>query len=115
LGKDVLALDLTVNFSIDGENPHGVIQRLCIKCGDCVTGCNFSAKNTLYMNYLPLAAKNGADIFTQTKVEWVESLGTGAGWRIHGQHYTDGISHDSFTLDARSVVLSAGAINSTEI
>jgi hypothetical protein len=25
------------------------------------------AKNTLYMNYLPFAAKNGTDIFTQVK------------------------------------------------
>ena len=67
------------------------------------------------MNYLPLAAKNGADIFTQTKVEWLEKLAGGAGWRIHGQHYTDGLAHQPFTLDARNTVLSAGAVNSTEI
>ena len=115
LGQHAEALDVAVNFHIDGPNPHGVIQRPCTKCGDCVTGCNFSAKNTLYMNYLPLAAKNGADIFTQTKVEWLEKLAGGAGWRIHGQHYTDGLAHQPFTLDARNIVLSAGAVNSTEI
>ncbi|MSV29261.1 MAG: GMC family oxidoreductase [Bryobacterales bacterium] len=114
LGQQVEPLDVAVNFHIDGLNPYGMIQRPCTKCGDCVTGCNFSAKNTLYMNYLPLAVRNGADIFTQTKVEWIEKLAAG-GWRIHGQHYTDGLSHSSFTLDARNVVLSAGAVNSTEI
>ena len=80
-------LNIAVNFKYDGPNAQGVLQRPCVKCGDCVTGCNFSAKNTLYMNYLPLAAKNGADIFTQTKVEWIEKLSDG-GWRIHGQHVT---------------------------
>ena len=75
------------------------MQRPCVNCGDCVTGCNFSAKNTLYMNYLPMAAKNGADIFTQTKVEWIEKLSSG-GWRIHGQHVTSAVAKESFTLDA---------------
>src|SRR3954469_7433598 len=107
-------LDIAVNFKYDGPNAHGVLQRPCVKCGDCVTGCNFSAKNTLYMNYLPLAAKNGADIFTQTKVEWIEKLSSG-GWRIHGQHVTSLVAKESFTLDAANVILAAGSINSTEI
>src|SRR4051794_13943862 len=72
-------LNVAVNFKYDGPNAQGVPQRPCVKCGDCVSGCNFSAKNTLDMNYLPLAAKNGADIFTQTKVEWIEKLSTGGG------------------------------------
>ena len=66
------------------------------------------------MNYLPMAAKAGATIFTQTKVEWLEKLSAG-GWRIHGKHVNDDMSGHSFTLDAREVILSAGALNSTEI
>src|SRR5262249_41842184 len=104
-GLDATPLNLAVNFHFEGPTDHGVVQRPCSKCGDCVTGCNFSAKNTLYMNYLPLAAHNGADIFTQTKVEWIEKL-PGGGWRIHGQHVTS-TGHDSFTLDARNVILAA--------
>ena len=103
-----------VNFTIDGKNPYGVDQKPCTNCGDCITGCNVGAKNTLYMNYLPLARSAGAEIYTQTKVEWVEKLPTG-GWRIHGSHVADDISSKSFTLDAKNVVLSAGAINSPEI
>ena len=37
------------------------------------------AKNTLYMNYLPMARKAGATILTQTKVEWLEKLAAAAG------------------------------------
>ncbi len=114
LGKHAEALNLAVNFDIDGPNAHGVEQRPCRMCGDCITGCNFKAKNTLYMNYLPMAASQGADIFTQIKVEWVEKLDAG-GWRIHGRRYKDQWKSQSFTMDARNVILAAGAINSTEI
>ena len=114
LGSHAQALNIVVNFDIDGNNKYGVEQHPCKKCGDCVTGCNFHAKNTLYMNYLPMAAANGSDIFTQIKVEWIEKLRDG-GWRIHGQHYADALNHSSFTMDCRNVVLSAGSVNSTEI
>jgi cholesterol oxidase len=110
----VRPLNLAVNFRYDGPNAQGVVQRPCVKCGDCVTGCNFSAKNTLYMNYLPMAAKAGADILTQVKVEWIEKLAAG-GWRIHGKRVDSPVESESFTLDAANVILSAGAINSTEI
>ena len=57
MGTHVTALDIAVNFTIDGMNPHDVEQKPCIDCGNCVTGCNVRAKNTLYMNYLPMAKK----------------------------------------------------------
>jgi cholesterol oxidase len=114
LHTSAVPLDLAVNFKFDGPNDQGVVQRPCTLCGDCISGCNFSAKNTLYMNYLPLAAQKGADIFTQTKVEWIEKLPQG-GWRIHGQHYENQTKRDKFSLDSRNVILAAGSINSTEI
>jgi cholesterol oxidase len=114
LGTHAQALNIVVNFTVDGPNAFGVDQKPCINCGNCVTGCNVRAKNTLYMNYLPMAAKAGATIFTQTKVEWIEKLAAG-GWRIHGKHVRDDFSGDSFTLDTGEVILSAGSLNSTEI
>ena len=114
IGTRAEALHIAVNFDIDGQNPYGVDQKPCISCGDCVTGCNVGAKNTLYMNYLPLAARGGASIFTQTKVEYIEKRADG-GWRIHGRHYDDDQSDQKFTLDAGNVIMAAGSINSTEI
>ncbi len=114
LGITVEALNIAVNFTINGTNPHGVEQRPCNDCGNCVCGCNVKAKNTLYMNYLPMARNAGATILTQTKVEWLEKL-SGGGWRIHGQYVRGAGDSDEFTLDAGEVVLSAGALNSTEI
>ncbi|HUK17612.1 MAG TPA: GMC family oxidoreductase [Bryobacteraceae bacterium] len=114
LGMNVQALNIVVNFAPEGPNAFGVNQKPCIDCGNCVSGCNVTAKNTLYMNYLPMAAKAGATIFTQTKVEWLEKLAAG-GWRIHGKHVNDDFSGQSFTLDTREIILSAGSLNSTEI
>src|SRR5581483_3003745 len=82
IGNEAFGLNITVNFTLDGPNAQGVPQKPCIDCGDCVTGCNVGAKNTVYMNYLPLAQQNGTDIFTQSQVDWVEKL-AGGGWRIH--------------------------------
>jgi len=114
LDQQAQTVNVAVNFQIDGLNPHGVAQRPCTECGDCVTGCNFGAKNTLYMNYLPEAVKKGTDIFTQAEVDWVERLSTG-GWRVHGKHVDELIGEESFSIDAQNVILSAGSINTTEI
>jgi cholesterol oxidase len=114
IGTRPEALNLAVNFTIRGTNPYGVSQEPCINCGNCVTGCQVGAKNTLAMNYLPMARAAGAQILTQAKVEWIEKL-TGGGWRIHGQHYGSAGDSEAFILDAGEVILAAGAINSTEI
>ncbi len=114
MGTSVEALSIAVNFTIDGNNPHGVEQRPCNDCGNCVSGCNVKAKNTLYMNYLPMARNAGATILTQTKVEWLEKL-SGGGWRIHGEYVKGPGDSQKFTMDAGEVVLSAGSLNSTEI
>ncbi|HUY12782.1 MAG TPA: GMC family oxidoreductase [Terriglobia bacterium] len=114
IDKHAYGLTIAVNFTVNGTNDYGVEQKPCIDCGDCITGCNVGAKNTLYMNYLPMARNAGAEIYTQTKVEWLEKL-SGGGWRIHGHYYKDVLNNEPFTLDAKNVVLSAGAINSPEI
>jgi cholesterol oxidase len=66
------------------------------------------------MNYQPMARRAGAEIYTQTKVDWVEKLDSG-GWRIHGSHYHDMNRRETFKLEARHVILAAGSINTTEI
>jgi cholesterol oxidase len=114
LGTTVEALPITVNFEQRLDNGHGIGQPACIDCGDCVTGCNTGAKNTLYMNYLRMAKRAGAEIFTQTEAEWLERIPDG-GWRVHGTFRPDHFGTQPFTIAASRVILAAGAINSTEI
>ncbi|MFN0110569.1 MAG: GMC family oxidoreductase N-terminal domain-containing protein [Blastocatellia bacterium] len=112
IGTNEFALNIVVTQQ-DGKNAAGFDQKACVDCGDCVTGCNVGAKNTLYMNYLPTAHKQGCDIFTKVEVKRLEKLADG-GWRVHGVRYKT-ISSEKFTLDARNVILSAGSLGTPEI
>ena len=106
---------ITVNFK-DGRNHVGVEQQACKLCGDCVSGCNYSAKNTVDMNYLPDAHNHGAEIFTQTSVRYLERHNNR--WVVHYQIVEVGREKfDSPTLfvSADIVILAAGALGSTEI
>jgi len=96
-----------------GRERHHQAQ-VHLDCGDCVMGCNVGAKNTLCMNFLPLAKQSGAHNFTQTEVETIEKSASG-GWTVRAIHRTDGVSADNVTLTARMVVLSAGALRSDKI
>ncbi|HEY2018864.1 MAG TPA: alpha/beta fold hydrolase, partial [Bryobacteraceae bacterium] len=99
-----------------GVNPFGVPQTACIGCGDCVSGCNFHAKNTTLMNYLPDAANFGAEIFTEISVRHLER--DGDGWRVYYQPIGVGRAQfgapDLF-VTADIVILGAGTLGSTEI
>ena len=117
LGKKVELLNIAVDFDKEGSvftnDGKGVMQRPCINCGDCMTGCNVGAKNTVYMNYLPLAKLGGAHIFTQTTVHNVEK--SNEGWAVNVTHHKNRFTSEDATLSAKNVVLAAGTLGSTEI
>ncbi|MFM6927780.1 MAG: GMC family oxidoreductase N-terminal domain-containing protein [Bdellovibrio sp.] len=118
---------LAVNLSnydtgISGRMNHvGVPQRLCNQCGDCVSGCNTGAKNTLIMNYLPLAKNHGAEMFTQVEVDYVEKLeGHKRRYRVHYVFYRKrALNLIPYTrkgfVDTDHVVFGAGSLGSTKI
>lgn len=118
-GSSFRPVRLALNLK-DGVNPHGIAQRGCVGCGDCFSGCNFNAKNTLVTNYLPDAKRFGAEIFTGATVLHVEKHGTSADplWQIHfclSDSPTSNARLRRFLLSARMVVLAAGTLGSTEI
>ena len=106
-----VAAPVVVSFA-DIVNPAGVAQPACTLCGDCCSGCNVGAKNTVAMTYLPDAKAHGAEIFTELSVSRI-AKGEG-GWRIYFAPSNDQESDPAF-VDARCVVLAAGTLGSTEI
>lgn len=97
-------------------NPQGMWQRPCTDCGDCGTGCNIGAKNTLNFNYIPLAKRAGAEIFTQTEVLGIEKLADHYCIHYLHHHQIDGQwTCTSGTVTAKIVILGAGTVGSTEI
>ena len=104
---------LNVTFR-DGPNFAGFPQQACVNCGDCVSGCNYGAKNTLLMNYLPDAKKHGAQIFTELALEYIEAQGDG--WQLHFRSMRkDPGSAPVPLIRANVVILAAGTLGSTEI
>jgi cholesterol oxidase len=107
--------EVNVTFT-DATNAAGVHQRACTGCGDCITGCNVGSKNTVLMNYLPMAAQHGAAIFTEVEVRTV--LRSGESWRVSYRSRSGGRSPSggpTRTVTADVVVLAAGTLGSTEI
>ena len=106
---------INVTFT-DGKNIVGVEQKACNGCGDCVTGCNYSAKNTTLMNYLPDARNHGAEIFTEVAVDRIE-LKKGkwvVRYRVMGTGQEKFGDTTSF-LTADIVILAAGTLGTSEI
>lgn len=95
----------------DGVNAAGIDQKKCVNCGDCVTGCNFSAKNTVQMNYLAYAFQKGAHIFCEAPVRFIKpKTANNQSWQVV---FTDqGVEK---IVEADTVVVAAGTLGSTEI
>ncbi|WGV26140.1 GMC family oxidoreductase N-terminal domain-containing protein [Halotia branconii] len=106
---------INVTFE-DKVNHVGVEQKACNLCGDCVSGCNNKAKNTVLMNYLPDAKNHGAEIYIQVSVRQIERQGDR--WLVHFQLLNAGqekFDAPTMFVSADIVVLAAGTLGSTEI
>lgn len=99
----------TVDIAID--------DKTCTRCGDCMTGCNLNAKNTLPKTYLATAHANGAEMYTGVSVSHIEAV-EGFGWKVHfvltGSKGHKGLQ-TQWAVRARHVILAAGSLGSTEI
>ncbi|MEN8167218.1 MAG: GMC family oxidoreductase N-terminal domain-containing protein [Pseudomonadota bacterium] len=118
MGQQFYRTPINVTFEDPegGLNHVGVPQQACTNCGDCVSGCNYGAKNTTQMNYLPDAWNQGAEIFCEVSVRYLER--TDIGWRIHYQTVDMGrgkFDAPNLFVDAKIVVVCAGTLGSNEI
>ena len=116
LGEKFYRPPINVNFTVEGENHVGVLQHRCVCCGNCVSGCNYAAKNTLTMNYLPDAKNFGAELYPEVSVRWIEKKD--GCWLVHCEVL--GVGREEFkapllSVSAEIVVIAAGTLGSTEI
>lgn len=82
----------------------------CVRCGECVVGCQIHAKNTLDLNYLAVAECIGVDV--RTLAEAVDIAEDGQ--QCYTVRYRDhAIGDEDVRVRAKSVFLCAGAVNST--
>jgi cholesterol oxidase len=102
----------------DRVNDAGVALKACKRCGDCATGCNYGAKESLDTNLLTLAAQQRARIYTGATVLRIDRESKDAPWTLHVAYTDKNLSERegaAVPIQARRVILAAGTLGSTEI
>ncbi len=113
-------------ISIANDNGHETCAQVklnaCKRCGDCATGCNYGAKESLDTNLLVKAYRLGADIYTGATVLDLDRTPAEADIPEHwvlNTVYTDKHLNERqgkpVRIRARRVILAAGTLGSTEI
>jgi cholesterol oxidase len=102
----------TAQHSKTYTNAQGQQQGTCIHLGNCDIGCDVRAKNTLDLNYIPLAEQHGAQVRPLHVVRVIEPQA--------GQYRVvyDRIENGRLTrgdATARRVLVATGSLGSTEL
>lgn len=103
---------INVSFT-EHTNPAGIQQSPCTLCGDCVTGCNYNAKTTVDMTFLPDAKNHGAEIYTEVTVRWIEQVGDKLKVVWRWTEAKDDAALRSIFADV--VIVAGGVLGSSEI
>ena len=85
----------------------------CVRCGGCMVGCRYGAKNTLDRNYLRLAEEGGAVIHPEREATLLRRAGDG--WAVETQHPGAWVRRRRVTFRAREVVLAAGVLGTLRL
>ncbi len=109
-GLPVLLPSMTISHS-GGPNVAGVMQYACRHCGDCWSGCNVGAKNTVGITYIADAVDHGATVFCESRAESISK--THSGWEIVVRDLSK--AGGSRRIAAPIVVLAAGTLGTTEL
>jgi cholesterol oxidase len=138
-GRKAELMEICVYTGPEKINRQGIVQDGCVYCGNCMLGCHVHAKNTLDLNYIPLAERYGAEVYPLHEVEKIEPIDPVEtnGYRVHFRHFdletaeaqplpVDGDRFErrtakpepgtrSGSVVGRKVIISAGSLGSTEI
>lgn len=117
LGKDTTFRPALITVAMeDGPNQAGVEMNQCQLCGDCATGCNYNAKNSLDLNLLATAQKKGVRFVSDaTVVGLTHSAELVTLDVVHTDQVLAQREGGPLRVTAGKVILSAGALGSTEL
>jgi cholesterol oxidase len=100
---------MTISHS-PGPNVAGVMQYACRYCGDCWSGCNVGAKNTVGITYIADAVDHGATVLCESRAQSISK--TKSGWEIVVQDSSKASA--SRRIEVPIVVLAAGTLGTTD-
>jgi len=114
--KDFREAAITVAMS-ERLTSGGVRLKACTLCGDCATGCNYGAKESLDTNLLARAFVAGAKLYCGATVLRIEPTDFN-GWRVLVTHtdvsrrLAEGAAR---WVTTRKLILAAGTLGTSEI
>ena len=115
IGRQADRLPICVRFSQSSADTGHLSA--CDHCGNCLLGCHLHAKNTLDLNYIPLAEKHGAVLMPQH--EALNITPNSAGYTITCRNLAAAPAEPKAatikTFNARQVVVAAGTLGTNEL
>lgn len=113
-GEEATALPIAVHFGEDRMNPFGgAPQSGCINLARCNIGCPRHAKNTIDLNYLARAERDGAHVRPHCEALRLDPPGSaGRHWRVGYRGLAGGANGH---VEAPVVVLCAGTLGTTRL
>lgn len=106
----------------DGQGPA---RNVCKRCGACMVGCRYNAKNTLLKNYLYFAERLGVTIRPECEVQDIQPLtggqallagqSDGARYRVVYHITTRWGSRPQQDVRARNVIVAAGSLGTLRL
>jgi cholesterol oxidase len=119
-----------VCFGTNGEQPgqeipdpyfdgQGPTRNVCKRCGGCMVGCRYNAKNTLLKNYLYFAERMGVEIRAECEVQDIQPLLAGQAdngrYRVVYHTTTQWGWRPPKAVRARNVIVSAGSLGTLQL
>jgi cholesterol oxidase len=98
-----------------GEGPR---RTGCVRCGQCMIGCRYGAKNTLSKNYLWFAERLGVTIAPERTVTDIRPFGPGdgsEGYELATERSGALLRKQRHTVRARGIVLAAGPLGTNKL
>ena len=117
LGRKAELVPIGVYTGEERKNPHsGLLQSACDYSGNCMLGCTLHAKNTLDLNYLPMAEKHGAEVYPLHLVDRIEPSGD-SGYRVSFDRLDPANPKRSEpgSVLGRQLILAAGTLGTSEL
>lgn len=99
----------------NGEGPD---RTGCMRCGQCMLGCRYDAKNTLDRNYLWLAERCGTSVIPNSKAVDVRPAGAEDGkdgYLVTLRRPGSFLRRRQRTIHARGIVFAAGTLGTNEL